>query len=276
MFLFYLVRAARYSTALSCLFYASGIMAAECSRSMQVPLAATGLSVVANGDLISGVYPEMLNQISLKKKCQFDLSIVPRARQEALFEAGQSDLLIPAVRTQARDQSGIFIPLIQNRPMLISLKHSGAEVSRLSDLFLMKEAKVVLVRGFDYGPAYQTFIRRLQAQGQLMFEADVFSVARTLKSGAARYTVLEPSVIAGAIEADMRLNDLHDKLNFEAVPELPWSENGVYLSKKTLSQDDLHILSRVFEQVQQQQLVWKGLQRYYRKEVIADSMRPLK
>jgi len=49
------------------LFYAPGILAAECSRSMQVPVAASGLSVVANGDLISGVYPEMLNQISLKR-----------------------------------------------------------------------------------------------------------------------------------------------------------------------------------------------------------------
>ncbi|MBC3933752.1 hypothetical protein H8K47_00135 [Undibacterium sp. CY7W] len=272
----YFVRLALYSSALATMVFAAGVQAAECSRNMQVPMAASGLSVVANGDLISGVYPEMLNQLSLKNKCHFELSIVPRARQEALFEAGQSDLLIPAVRTQKRDQSGTFIPLIQNRPMLISLRHSGAALSRLTEIFLVKDAKVVLVRGFDYGPAYQAFARKLEAQGKLMFEADVFSVARTLKSGAARYTIMEPSVIAGAIEADMRLSELHDQLNFEAVPELPWSENGVYLSKKTLSKTDAQTLGQLFEQVQQQQLVWKGLQRYYRKEVIADSIRPLK
>ena len=82
---------------------------ADCSRLMQVPVAPIGLTVIAKGNEVSGVYPDVLRSLE-RGNCLFNFSIVPRARLEAMFEAGKADLLIPATKTPKRDEHGILCP----------------------------------------------------------------------------------------------------------------------------------------------------------------------
>jgi len=248
---------------------------AYCSRVMNVPVATIGLSVIESGNLITGVYPEILAMLSNKEKCQFHLTIVPRARLEFLFENGQADVMLPATRTPRRDQAGIFVPLVRNRATLISVESSRPPVRSLQELIERAGTKLVIVRGFDYGESYQQLLVTLQKQGRLIIEAEPLSVARLLKSGAADYTLMVSSILAGAIETDTRVEDLSGKLRFEVLAELPWGESGLYISRKSLSEEDSAALQDIFERLSRSGLVWKSFQRYYKKEVLNESLRPL-
>jgi len=259
---------------LTIIFAGTSAAYGNCSRTMKVPLAVTGLSVIVSGEIISGVYPEILSDLTAKEKCNFELSIVPRARLEMMFENGHADILIPATRTARRDQLGYFIPLISNRAMLISVREQSIPVKNFKELLEQKAAKIAVVRGFDYGEKYQAFLKELQKRNRLRFEADPVSVARLLKSGAADYTLMAPSIFAGSVQIDERVTDLEDKLQYQPLQELNWGESGVYFSKKSLSTADVQELQEIFERAASDGLIWKGFQRYYKKEFLKDSIRP--
>ena len=67
-----------------------------------------------------GFYPELLRSFSQKAGCEFQFTVVPRARQVVMFETGKADLLLPASSTATRDQQGQFVPMVSHRTMLIS------------------------------------------------------------------------------------------------------------------------------------------------------------
>ena len=101
---------------------------AACPRPVQVPVAATGFSVIVDAQQkVSGIYPDVLTEAGNRANCRFVFKAVPRARLEALFETGAADMLLPAPRTARRDQHGLFVPLIQARATVISVdpKHEA-------------------------------------------------------------------------------------------------------------------------------------------------------
>lgn len=247
---------------------------ASCSHVINVPVSPVGRSVIVNGESISGIYPDILHGLSGKEGCTFALAVVPRARQEMLFMTGKADILIPASRTPQRDEIGIFIPMIFGRATLISVDSKRPVISSAQELFDKKDLKVVLVRGFDYGPAYQDIAKELSRQGRLYLEADPLSVARLLKANVASITIMAPSILVGAMMDDPRVQDMPDKLRFEPITEIPWGDSGVYLSKKSLSDDDKVLLKDMLEQVIKSGAVWKGFQHYYPASVLKESIRP--
>jgi polar amino acid transport system substrate-binding protein len=248
---------------------------AACSRVINVPVSATGQSVIIDGDAIRGIYPDLLRTLGDKEACTFALTAVPRARLEMLFETGRADLLIPASKTPKRDALGTFVALIHNRATLISLQSGRPAINTLRDLREHSSLKVALVRGFDYGPAYQELIAALGQQGRLILEVDALSVARLLKTGTADLTIMAPTILAGAMQDDERVRDLVDKLRLEPVDELPWGDSGVYLSNTALSPSDKAALQDALERAARSGAVWKSFQRYYAPAVLKASIRPL-
>lgn len=248
---------------------------AGCSRVIQVPVASIGQSVIIDGDSISGVYPDVLRSLSDKEGCTFAMSEVPRARLEVLFETGRADVLIPASKTPKRDAIGTFVALIQARATLLSLHSDRPAIKTLRELQDNPKLKVVLVRGFDYGAAYQELATALAQQGRLILEVDAVSVGRLLKAGTADVTIMAPSVLAGALQGDERVRDLPDKLRAEPVEELPWGFSGVYLSNTALSSADKAALQDALERAARSGEVWKAFQRYYNPAFLKGSIRPL-
>ncbi|MFZ3001226.1 MAG: transporter substrate-binding domain-containing protein [Undibacterium umbellatum] len=252
----------------------SALTFAGCSRVINVPVAPTGRSVIVNGEQIDGIYPDILRSLMEKDNCKFALSAVPRARMELMFETGRADLLIPASRTPRRDELGIFVPMIYNRATLISIESNRPTITSLQDLLDKKDLKVALVRGYDYGTAYQDLIKELTRQGRLYLDVDPVSVARLLKAGISDVTIMAPSILAGAIMEDGRVQDMLDKLRFESIPELPWGDSGAYISKKSLNMEDSAALKDMLEQVAKSGVVWKSFQRYYPAHVLKEGIRP--
>ena len=248
---------------------------AKCSRVIQVPVAPIGQSVLIEGDSIGGIYPELLRGLTDREGCSFAFSEVPRARLEMLFETGHADLLIPASKTPRRDASGTFVALVQNRPTLLSLPSNRPAIKSLRELQDHPTLKVALVRGFDYGPAYQELVRVLGKQGRLILDVDALSIARLLKAGTAHVTIMAPTILAGAVQDDERVRDLYDRLRIEPVDELPWGYSGVYISHSALNPQDRAALQEALERAARSGEVWKAFLRYYSPAILKGSIRPL-
>ena len=250
------------------------LASAQCSRDIQVPVSAIGASVVVNGATIGGIYPDLLRSMGAKVGCNFIFTAVPRARLEAMFEAGKADLLIPASSTPRRDQHGLFIPMLGSRPLLISLQGTRAPINTMQELIERRELRVALVRGYDYGAPYQALAKELSSQGRLFYEVDVLSVARLMQSGFIDATIMAPTILAGVAQNDARVYGLADRLRLEALPELPWGMSGVYLSRKSLSAEDQSVLRELLDKAGRSGTLMDGFQRHHRQELLSLSIRP--
>ncbi len=253
----------------------AGEAQAACSRPMQVPLAPVGLSVLLPPQgLPTGVYPELLRQVGDSEGCVFAMSTVPRARQELMFEKGMADLLVPASRTPRRDEFGEFVPLIQSRAMVIALNAERPLPTTLKALVQATDLRVVLVRGFDFGDAYQAVVKELTRQGRLRLEADPVSVARVLDAGGADVTVMAPSILVSALHADERVSHLLGRLRLGAVEELGWNDSGIYLSRSALNEGDRRHLQDALDKAARSGLVWKLFRQFYPAGTMDGSLRP--
>jgi polar amino acid transport system substrate-binding protein len=247
---------------------------ADCSRDIVVPVSTTGVSVIVGNGTFNGIYPEIFRSLGPRAGCHFTFSSVPRARQELLFESGKADLLLPATRTPARDVHGIFVPMVGHRAVLISLQSQRPQITNAQDLLDRRDLRVAIVRGYDYGDAYQAIVRELARQGRLFIEVDPSAVARLLYVGAVDITIMGPTILAGAINRETRVNGMLDRLRMEAIPELPWQQTGVYVSRFSLNPDDRAVLLELLERAAKSNVVMEGFQRYHRPEILAESVRP--
>ncbi len=250
------------------------LAAAQCSRDIQVPVSAVGASVVVNGASIGGIYPDLLRSMGAKLGCNFIFTAVPRARLEAMFETGKADLLIPASRTPRRNQHGLFIPMLGNRPMLISLQGTRAPVNNVQELLERRELRLALVRGYDYGTAYQALAKELNRQGRLSYEVDVLSVARLMQSGFIDATIMAPTILAGVAQNDARVYGLVERLRLEGLPELPWGMSGIYLSRKSLTAQDQATLRELLDKAARSGILMESFQRHHSQEILTLSIRP--
>jgi polar amino acid transport system substrate-binding protein len=246
--------------------------AAGCSREIAVPVSANGASVIVDGTHVQGIYPDLLRGMASKIGCQFSFMVVPRARQVAMFKSGGADVLAPASRTAERDKNGTFVPMINHRAMLISVKSSRAPITSAQDLLARRALRVAVVRGFDYGEQYSALVDALQKQGRLFVEVDVIAVARLLHTGAADVTIMGPTLMAGAIRRDRRVPGLQEKLRTEAIPELPWAQSGAYISH-ALKPEDQAILREALEKAGKSNHVMEGYLHYFHADVLTDSVR---
>ena len=247
---------------------------AECSRDIVVPLSSTGVSVIVANGTYSGIYPDLFRSMGPRIGCHFAFSTVPRARQELMFETGKADLLLPATRTHARDVHGIFVPMLGHRATLISLHSPRSAIANAQDLLDRRDLRVAVVRGFDYGEAYQAMLRELGRQGRLFTEVDATAVARLLQAGAVDLTIMGPTILAGAINREARVQGMLERLRLEPIPELPWQQTGVYVSRHSLTPDDRAALLEMLERAAKSNAIIEGFQRYHRPEILAESVRP--
>lgn len=248
---------------------------AQCSRPVLAPVAPTGLSVTVLGNAVGGIYPDLLRGLLAKEGCEIEFSVVPRARQEAMFEAGRADLLIPATRTVRRDAFGVFVPMVSSRPTVVSLSPERAPLHSLAELRERRDLRVVLVRGYDYGPAYLDLQKELAAQKRLVLSVDAVSVARVLNGGMADLTIMAPSILIGALQNEPRLRFLQERLRIEPVEELPWGESGIYISSHAaLAEKDRALLRELLERGAKTGEAWRAFQRFYPPGSLTESIKP--
>lgn len=246
-----------------------------CSRALQVPVAPIGVAVIISEGKVGGIFPDLLRSMAAKDGCEVEFPVVPRARQELMYETGQADLLMPARRSARRDRHGVFVPMIQSRAALVSLQGGRPAPRSLAELLKQPELRVVVVRGYDYDLGYQDALKTLEAQGRLLLASDPVSMARTLDAGIADLAIVAPTILTGALRSEPRLQHLSARLHYEAVDELPWGESGVYVSgKSSLKPADRQRLRAMVERIAKSGAAWREFQRYYPDEKLSDTIRP--
>ncbi len=247
---------------------------AQCSRAIVVPVLPSGLTVIVKDNQFQGIIPDLLSQVSQKSGCKFSYHLVPKNRQEALFETGHADLLITAVRTARRDQFGEFVSLIQLRATLISIESGQPSITSSAELLSRTSLKLLVVRGFDYGATYQKVLQEMQAQGRLIQEGDTVSVARSMKANHQYVTIMAPTIFAGMLQTEARLADMVGKVRYEKLEDFPWSDSGIYISNKSLSDTDRLLLKTNIEKLAVGDTIWKAYQQHYSVDVVRLGLRP--
>lgn len=255
--------------------FVAGQSRAECNKVLVVPTWAAGKTVIVKKDQVSGVFPAIVREVTDNLNCQVAFQNSPPARACDMFEKGAADLLISMFKTPQRDEVGEFVPLIRARPTLITLDVKRDGIHTIKQLIESRQLRATLVRGHDYGPAFQDMITELKKQDRVSFEPDALSVARMMKLGRAQATVMVSTIFYGAIYDDERVQDLIDKLRFEPLKELSWRENGIYLSRKSLSDKDRLNLHDAFVELADTDVIWKIYQRTYPSGIIRNSIMPI-
>lgn len=256
----------------SLLFFAINAQAI-CSRPIQVPVAVAGLSVIFKDNKYTGIMPDFLSLIEAKSNCQFVYYYVPKSRQENLFEGGKADLLIATVRTARRDKLGTFIPLVQLRATVISMEDQHVTIQSVQDLYSRNDFRLVVVRAYDYGPAYQAILEEMNRKGRLIVEADPVSVARMMMSNPHYVTIMAPTLFFGVVQTEAMLKAMNGKLRYDKLDELPWTASGIYISHSSLTAGDQTYLKSLLEKYAATDAVWKYYQSVYPPEVVKIGLR---
>lgn len=237
---------------------------AGCSRPIRIPAALSGNAVTQQAGQVGGLIPDVMNQIGAKIGCTFVWTPVARMRLESMFQSGDADILVASVKSERRDRDGLFVPLIDTRPTLFSLASARAPVHSMQELVARRELRVVLVRGFDYGPGYQAMVAQLAAQGRLYLQPHPGKVARMISEGMADVTVV--TGISFADGATMRSEPLSD---------LAWQKSGFYLSTKSLTAADRALLEQGLTNAVKSGQWWDAFKRHYPAALLGASARPL-
>lgn len=248
---------------------------AGCTRLIDVPMAPMGLSATFDGERVNGLYPALIRELTAATDCQFKIYRVPRARQQKLFEAGQADVMAPAAQAATRDAHGEFVPLVQVRASLLTTALDQPPLHSLAELLARRGARVAVVRGFTYGPAYDRALAALRAQQRLIEESDPAGVGRALRQGLAQATIMTAHVLIGTLSQDAGLEPLIKQLRVEPLVELDWSESGVYLSRRSLGDADRHTLAAALRQAARSGRVWQLFNDNHPPGSLNGSVRPL-
>lgn len=238
-------------------------------------MAPVGLSITFDGERGSGIYPTLMRELSAATGCQFQINRVPRARLQKMFESGQADLLAPASHAASRDAFGEFVPLVQVRVNLLTLGSDRPAPRSLAELIAKRTDKIVVVRGFTFGPAYEQALTMLRTQQRVVEEADPSGVARALRQGLAQATIMAPNIFIGTLIQDADLAPLVRQLKVEPLEELGWSESGLYVSRLSLSEADRRTLAAAFRQAGRSGRAWQLFSDSYPPGSLNGSVRPL-
>lgn len=254
---------------LSLLVFNATAAKADCSRTITVPAAPTGYSVITNGDQVTGVYPEVLRAMGARAGCSFNFPVVPRARLDAMFfKYGEADILIPASRSSERDKTSIFVPLIQVSPALVSLKSRQLGITSVKQLIENQALRGALVRTFTYGDEYQALLLELDKDKRIDYTSDLNTVARMLAGGRIDFTIVAPTLMFSSLGENPMTANLQEKLHYTNLEGLKRIDSGAYLSRTSLDPADQEALSRLLTESVRTDALWNAFVKYYPPEVL--------
>ena len=133
----------------------------------------------------------------------------------------------------------MFVPTHRVTPRLITL---NAHIPRIpnTDELLRSNIHVAVVRGYQFGPAFESLVGRLALQGRLHVGAAPDDVVKLLSSDRVDAAILPLSAMADAVEAA----DLGNRFRSNILTDLPRVRIGFYISTSSLSESDRTVLRK--------------------------------
>lgn len=237
--------------------------AAACSRTIVVPVAPTGFSVMVNGGEVIGAFPDALREAGARLGCRFAFPVVPRARLSYMFlQSGQADLLLPASRSAERDGQADYVPMMKLKMAMVSLKRNRLRADSVKALLADPALSGVAVRSYVFGDEYNALMSGLEAQHRMSYAVAPLVVARMLKAGRADFTIVAPSIFLTSLYEDTAMSSFAKEVQFTQLEGLPPTDSGVYISRRSLTPADRATLQRLL-QLCAKGTLWKWYQHYY-------------
>lgn len=242
---------------------------AACTRTIVVPAAQTGYSVIVKNEVVTGVYPELLVELGRKAGCNFEFPVVPRARLDQMFfKSATADVMIPATRTEERDKAATFVPLIYVQPALISVDGRARHIQSIRQLAATKSLRGGFARGFNYGAQYNELLDALTKDKRLEYAPNLSNVAAMMALHRVDFTILAPTLFYSTVAEDPELKGMTARVSYKPIDGLEQVESGVYLSQTSLGAQDAAELRKLFDEAVRGGLLWKKFQKYYPAEIL--------
>lgn len=160
------------------LLLASHLAHSACSREILVPFSELGVDQWQREGVRAGLSIEYLEEVSRRSGCRFAYTDVPRARAWLMFARGEADVVLGAVRSARRNETGSFYSQhIEEGVSLVSLKAHPLHL-KSREAILASGLAFSFVRGHDYGPRTAELISALMARGSLALVRDPKAMLR--------------------------------------------------------------------------------------------------
>lgn len=130
----------------------------------------------------TGIDRDILDELQRRTGCAIETSAQPRTRAYARLAAGQADIVMASVINPKRDNYAVFIPYMQQRFATLVHRNVPIEKSTMAGFGADPGLRFGVVRGVNYGGAYDQWNARMLAEYRLEQSSDMAAMLRMMKA----------------------------------------------------------------------------------------------
>lgn len=178
-----------------------------------------------------GIDDDVIQELIKRSRCDFTVTVLPRARSWYDLEQGNLDMLASGVPTPEREKFAWFAAYLSDKKYVILGPEVPREIVTMDQFIAAPKLVMGGVRSFKYSPLYDALSERLEATGRLEQVGDLDTLYRMFAHGRFAATIASPLAYRFYFER----YPPHGKVRY-----LDWDPNSkavsaLVLSKKTFT-----------------------------------------
>lgn len=209
---------------------------------------------------LQGLDIDLLEAIFNRAGFHANYSEMPWARVLRELEFGTIQLTMSANQTAERDLYARFTLPYRNEETVLLIRRQDKgrwqEITQLSDLLSRPDFTIGLLRDFDYGTDFRTFMQSPQMQQRLLVRLKMEPLIKLLLAGRIQGVVMDPMGLQQLNLAGLPLNQLTTLLDIQQTPV------HLMLSRRTTTPQQLQRLDEAIRTLLQSPEYGQILARY--------------
>ncbi|MGL6485916.1 substrate-binding periplasmic protein [Aeromonas hydrophila] len=209
---------------------------------------------------LQGLDIDLLEAIFNRAGFHANYSEMPWARVLRELEFGTIQLTMSANQTAERDLYARFTLPYRNEETVLLIRRQDKgrwqEITQLSDLLSRPDFTIGLLRDFDYGTDFRTFMQSPQMQQRLLVRLKMEPLIKLLLAGRIQGVVMDPMGLQQLNLAGIPLDQLTTLLDIQQTPV------HLMLSRRTTTQQQLQRLDEAIRTLLQSPEYGQILARY--------------
>lgn len=209
---------------------------------------------------LQGLDIDLLEAIFNRAGFHANYSEMPWARVLRELEFGTIQLTMSANQTAERDLYARFTLPYRNEETVLLIRRQDKgrwqEITQLSDLLSRPDFTIGLLRDFDYGTDFRTFMQSPQMQQRLLVRLKMEPLIKLLLAGRIQGIVMDPMGLQQLNLAGIPLDQLTTLLDIQQTPV------HLMLSRRTTTQQQLQRLDEAIRALLQSPEYEQILARY--------------
>lgn len=209
---------------------------------------------------LQGLDIDLLEAIFNRAGFHANYSEMPWARVLRELEFGTIQLTMSANQTAERDLYARFTLPYRNEETVLLIRRQDKgrwqEITQLSDLLSRPDFTIGLLRDFDYGTDFRTFMQSPQMQQRLLVRLKMEPLIKLLLAGRIQGVVMDPMGLQQLNLAGLPLDQLTTLLDIQQTPV------HLMLSRRTTTLQQLQRLDEAIRVLQQSPEYGQILARY--------------